>query len=131
MQAFAPTMLGLVNAKEIKIVDAPPHGETASEPFTKGTLHIDRRMDEELYAEGILNEVKRRIQMMRKEAGFIEQDKVGLSISTEKELEAILKAQEKALADAVNASSVSYAPEKQMSEYTIDGRLVKLAIKKG
>ena len=50
--------------------------------------------------------------------------------STEKEFEAILKKQEKALSVAVNASSVGYSPEKQMNEYTIDGRLVKLALKK-
>jgi hypothetical protein len=32
--------------------------------------------------------------------------------------------------DAVNASSVAYSPEKQMTDYTIDGRLVRLALKK-
>ncbi|MFA5091721.1 MAG: hypothetical protein WC483_03975, partial [Candidatus Paceibacterota bacterium] len=60
----------------------------------------------------------------------VESDKVALSISTEKEFESILKKQEKALIDAVNASSVAYSPEKQMSDYTIDGRLVRLAIRK-
>jgi isoleucyl-tRNA synthetase len=130
VEAFGPTILSLVNAKEAKVVEAVPNAEMASEAFSKGTVHIDKKLDEELYEEGLLNEVKRRIQMMRKEAALVESDKIALSISTEKEFEAILRRQEKPLTGAVNASSVSYAPEVQMSEYTIDGRLVRLALKK-
>ena len=130
VQAFGPTILSLVNAKEAQIVEAAPHADMASEAFSKGTVHIGKKIDEALYEEGLLNEVKRRIQMMRKEAKLVESDKVALSISTEKEFESILKKQEKALIDAVNASSVAYSPEKQMSDYTIDGRLVRLAIRK-
>ncbi len=128
--AFSPTILSLVNAKGIKTVESAPHGEMSSQAFTNGTIHIDRKIDEALYEEGLLNEVKRRVQMMRKEAGLVEQDHIKLSISTEKEAEAILIKHEKALTEAVNASSVSHNPEKTMKEFTIDGRLVKLALKK-
>ncbi len=127
---FAPTILGLVNAKEVKTVDAAPSGEMASEPFSKGTVHIDRRMDEALFEEGVLNEVKRRVQMMRKEAGLVESDAIKLSVSTEKELESVIRRHEEALKSAVNAGSVAYAPEREMKEHTVDGRLVKLAIRK-
>jgi len=130
INAFKETFLSLMNAKEMKIVDAKPAGELASQAFSKGTVHLDKKIDEELYAEGILNEVKRRVQIMRKEAQLVESDKISLSISTEKELEGILKAGEKALSEAVNASSVKYQPEKEMNEYDIDGRLVKVAIAK-
>ncbi|MDD5172150.1 MAG: isoleucine--tRNA ligase [Candidatus ainarchaeum sp.] len=130
VNAFSDILLSMVNAKEIRIAEEKPAGEMASSQFSKGAVHIDRKIDEELYEEGILNEVKRRIQMMRKEAQLVEQDKISVSIGTEKELEAILKKNEKPLSEAVNASAVSYGSEKEMKEYTIDGRLVRIAITK-
>jgi len=130
VNGFGDIILSMVNAKSLKSVDEKPAGELASSPFSKGTVHIDRKIDEALYEEGILNEVKRRVQMMRKEAGLVEQDGIAVTLGVEKELEAILKRQEKALSEAVNAKSLEYGAEKEMSEYTIDGRLVRIAIKK-
>ncbi|MEW6723119.1 MAG: isoleucine--tRNA ligase [Candidatus Micrarchaeota archaeon] len=129
-RAFSDIILSLTNVKELKVAESPPPGEIASAPFSGGAVHIDRKIDEALYEEGLLNEVKRRVQMMRKEAQLVESDSIALHIETEKELEAILKKQEKELSEAVNASSVKFAPEKKMNEYTVDGRLVKLALKK-
>ncbi|HSB46782.1 MAG TPA: isoleucine--tRNA ligase [Candidatus Bilamarchaeum sp.] len=129
-KAFSETILSLVNAKEIKAVSEKPSGDMGSSAFASGSVHIDKKIDESLYEEGVLNEVKRRVQMMRKEAQLVESDKVGISVMTEKELESILRRHEKTLSEAVNASEVKYAPEKEMNEYTIDGRLVKLALKK-
>jgi isoleucyl-tRNA synthetase len=130
VNSFSDTILSLMNAKELKTVDSKPHGDLASSEFTNGTIHIDRKIDESLYEEGLLNEVKRRVQMMRKETQLVESDRISIHIETEKEFEAILKKNEKALSDAVNASKVGYASEKTMNEYTIDGRLVKIAIRK-
>ena len=83
-----------------------------------------------LYEEGVVNEVKRRIQIMRKDAKLVEADKISLVISAEKELEAILEKNRSLIMDIVNAGSLSFAVEKTMNEYEIDGRLVKIAIKK-
>ncbi|MEW6748269.1 MAG: isoleucine--tRNA ligase [Candidatus Micrarchaeota archaeon] len=130
VRAFGDIVLDLVNAKEIRMAENPA-GELAEQPFTQGKLYIDKKIDESLYEEGVLNEVKRRIQMMRKEAGLVESDPISITIETEKELEGILKKQEKPLSEAVNASSVSYGAEKEMNEYKIDGRLVRIALKKG
>lgn len=132
VNAFQDTLLALTNAKELRVSEAAPSGlgELASEKFSNGSVHIEKKVDEELYEEGMLNEVKRRVQLMRKEASLVEGDRISVSISCENELEAILKKHEKALSEAVNASSVKYAVEKSMNEYTIDGRLVKLAIAK-
>ena len=129
INSFSDTIISLMNAKEIRTVDAKPAGDVASQQFSNGYIHIDKKIDESLYEEGLLNEVKRRVQMMRKEAKLVESDKIALSLSMEKEFEAIIKKNEKALAEAVNAKSVGYSPQKEMSEYTIDGRLVKIAIK--
>ncbi len=130
VNSFSETVLSLMNAKEVKTVEAKPPLDMASSAFTMGSVHIDKKIDESLYEEGLLNEVKRRVQMMRKEAGLVEADRIDLSIEVEKEFEAILKKHEKELADAVSAESVRFAPQKEMNEYTIDGRLVKIALKK-
>jgi isoleucyl-tRNA synthetase len=130
VNAFQDIVLSLVNAKELKTLEEKPHGEIESQEFTKGTIHIDKKIDEELYEEGMLNEIKRRVQMMRKEAKLVEQDRIKLSIDTESEIEGILKKQEKDLLNQVNAEKLSYSVEKEMKEYKIDGRLVKISLKK-
>ena len=130
VKTFSETFLSLVNAKEVKIVASKPEGEMASQAFASGNVHIDKKIDESLYEEGLLNEVTRRIQMMRKEAQLVESDKISLSIVLEKEFEGIIRKKEAALLEAVNSKSVKYEPASKMNEYTIDGRLVKLSIRK-
>jgi len=93
-------------------------------------VHIDKKIDEELYEEGILNEVKRRIQVMRKEMGLVESDEIEVSISSEKAIESILERQKKKLAEDVNAAKLHFAQEKDMKEFEIDGRIVRIACKK-
>ncbi|VVC03976.1 Isoleucine--tRNA ligase [Candidatus Bilamarchaeum dharawalense] len=128
--AFGDIISSLINVKELKAVESKPTGDLASQDFSKGTVHIDKKLDEALYEEGLLNEVKRRVQMMRKEAKLVESDKITLTVDTDKEIEAIVKKYKKEISEAVNASAVEYKVEAKMNEYTIDGRLVKLAIKK-
>jgi isoleucyl-tRNA synthetase len=129
-EAFQDIILSMVKAKELKVVDTAPSGELASEKFSQGMIHLDKKIDEELYEEGMMNEVKRRIQMMRKEAKLVETDKIAVHLSCEKEIEAIVKKNEKALSEAVNAAGIKFAVEPTMNEYEIDGRLLKVAIKK-
>jgi isoleucyl-tRNA synthetase len=129
-KAFSETILSLINAKEIRIVQEKPACETGSSAFTSGSAHIDKKIDESLYEEGLINEVKRRIQIMRKEAQLVEADRILVSISSEKEIELIVKKHQKTLTESVNSSSFDFSVEKEMSEYTIDGRLVRLAIRK-
>jgi len=130
MNAFKDTLLSLTNVKDLKVVEAPPAGEMASESFSLGAVHLEKKMDEQLYEEGVVNEVKRRIQIMRKDAKLVEADKISLIISAEKELESILEKNRSLIMDIVNAGSLSFAVEKTMNEYEIDGRLVKIAVKK-
>ncbi|MFH1784878.1 MAG: isoleucine--tRNA ligase [Candidatus Micrarchaeota archaeon] len=128
--AFTDIIQSLINVKELKVVEEKPKADLASQEFTNGSVHIDKKIGEELYEEGLLNEVKRRVQMLRKEEKLVEKDKITLTINTENEFEAILKKHKKELSEAVNASHVHYSVESKMNEYTIDGRLVKIVIKK-
>ncbi|MFH1684880.1 MAG: isoleucine--tRNA ligase, partial [Candidatus Micrarchaeota archaeon] len=130
VNAFEKTILSLTNVKELKTLEEKPSGELSSSEFEKGTIHIDKKIDEQLYEEGMVNEVKRRVQILRKDAGLVESDKIKFTLETEAEIEAIVKKNEKKIASEVNASSVVYGPAKDPKEYKIDGRLVKLSVQK-
>ncbi|MBN1169843.1 isoleucine--tRNA ligase [Candidatus Micrarchaeota archaeon] len=128
--AFNDTLISLVNAKEVKTVEEKPIGEMATSEFEKGKVHIDKHIDESLYEEGITNEVKRRIQILRKDASLVESDQICVFADAEKEIESILKRNGKTLSLEVNAVSIEYGSAGEMKEYKIDGRIVKLKIKK-
>lgn len=130
VRAFEPTILSLTNCKGLETVQEKPQGELSSQESEKCTVHMDRKIDEELYEEGMVNEIKRRVQMLRKAANLVESDKVKIKVDTEKEIEAILKKHEARLKDDVNAVSVAYGPADKPEEYKIDGRLVKISLKK-
>jgi isoleucyl-tRNA synthetase len=130
VKEFSSNILSLTNCKELTPVEEKPSGEMSSQEFEKGTVHIDRKIDEELYEEGMVNEIKRRVQILRKEAKLIESDSIKLKVDSEKEIEGILKKHEDRLKSDVNASSIAYGPADKPQEYKIDGRLVKLSLKK-
>ncbi len=128
--AFSETITALVNSKEVKVVEEKPHGEMASTEFEKGTVHIDKHIGEDLYEEGMANEIKRRIQMLRKDASLVESDNIAVTISTEKETESIIKRHEKDIMAETNSKSLEFGESDSMKEYKIDGRIVKIEIKK-
>jgi len=130
VNAFKNVIATLMNVKEVVTIETEPDGEIASQMFINGIVHINKKIDEELYEEGILNEVKRRIQVMRKEMGLVESDKIEVSISSEKAIESILEKQKKKLAEDVNAAKLHFAQETEMKEFEIDGRIVRIACKK-
>jgi isoleucyl-tRNA synthetase len=128
--SFKSAILILMNAKDVVTTDKPPEGENASQMFEGGIVHISKKIDQELYEEGILNEIKRRVQVMRKELGLIESDKVELHISSEKAIEDIVEQSRERLSREVNAKKLLLEPGEEMGEYKIDGRLVRISIKK-
>ena len=67
---------------------------------------------------------------MRKEASLIESDNILLHVSSEKEIEDIVKKHEVRLMAEVNATKIDNSLQKQMIEHKIDGRIVKVALKK-
>ncbi|MFH2100458.1 MAG: DUF5915 domain-containing protein, partial [Candidatus Micrarchaeota archaeon] len=130
VNAFVPILSSLLNTKEVKTVEEMPEGDIASQEFSSGIVHIGKKIDEELYEEGLLNEVKRRVQSMRKELNLLEKDAVTLHIDTEDETRAILEKHADALKEGVNASLLEFKVDKEMKDFEIDGRLVKLCLKK-
>lgn len=128
--SFSDVITTLMNAKEAKTSEEKPSGDISSSEFEGGKVHISKKIDEEMYEEGILNEVKRRIQNLRKVAGMVEKDKIKITLDAEKEIEGIIKKNQDKLQRMVNASAVSFATSKEMEESIIDGRQVKIKIEK-
>jgi len=133
----------VANVKEVKVVEAAPGDKkVASAPFSFGNIHITTEIDEELYEEAMGNEIKRRIQSLRKDLVLVEKDKIEVNISAEKELEGILEKLKDGLAKEVNAASIELEAgketkcgkeeekDKKVKEFEIDGRRVKIEIRK-
>lgn len=130
LKSYGQIVLGLLNAKELKVDESVSAKDAASADFTSGTVFIEKKIDQELYEEGMFNEVKRRVQMLRKEAKFVESDKIQIHINCEKEIEAIVEKFKQDLLSEVNSKSVQFDNLPNMTEYTIDGRLVRISISK-
>lgn len=130
LQNYGSIVLNLLNAKELAVIESPKTGDVASAAFSNGNIYIEKKIDQELYEEGMFNEVKRRVQMLRKEAGLVESDKIEIHINCEKEIESIVEKRKDVLLSGVNSKSLKFDNLPDMSEYTIDGRLVKVLIKK-
>jgi hypothetical protein len=90
-------------------------------------------VSEELYEEAILNEVGRRIQMLRKENLLVEKDTISVKIDVEKELASIIEKRKKELMDSTNSASLEFAAlkeDKGSKSWEIDGREVRIKIEK-
>lgn len=121
----------MLNAKEVIAVEMEPEGEYESEEFEGGKVFVSKKLDQELYEEGIYNDVKRRVQQLRKELALVEKDNIFLEIDAEKEIEALIKKFEEVLSKETNAKSISYGAFKgEGKEFEIDGRRVRLSVRK-
>ncbi|NYZ77403.1 isoleucine--tRNA ligase, partial [Candidatus Micrarchaeota archaeon] len=130
VRAFGKILNMMVNAKDVAVVEEMPGGKFSSCDFSNGKVHIDMKIDEELYEEGMMSEVKRRVQNLRKTENLLEKDAISIYIDAEKEIEAIVRKNEDALMKGVNAKKIEFKGVENMKEDEIDGREVKLAIKR-
>lgn len=127
---FANIIRNMLNAKEVRIVEEVPAGEFESASFEDGVLYISKTLDQQLYEEGLINDIKRRIQNMRKVSKLVEKDRIKVFLSSDRELEAIIEKHKKNLLPLVSAVDISCDVVDGMEESEIDGRLVKIKIQK-
>ncbi len=130
VEDFGEVVKGFLNCKEVEIVNKKPKGKITEGEFSLGKIYVDGTIDEELYEEGMGNEVKRRIQNMRKELKLVEKDVIEVWIDGEDELMAIIKNRSKEIGDWVNAKKITIGKKEGEKEFTIDGRKLLLKIKK-
>jgi isoleucyl-tRNA synthetase len=102
-------------------------------PFEEGKAYLKTHINKELYAEAMVREVARRVQLMRKEKRLVETDRISLYIHTdEKELLELLKKNEKGLTEQVNAEKASFTHHTGgfHKEWEIGEAAVQIAIEK-
>lgn len=113
---------------EVVTIDEKAEGhEIAS--FSEGKVYLNTKVSKELYEEAMVREVGRRVQMMRKEMGLVEEDKVTVNISTENELKEMLEKNKEQLAQDVNAKEVTFLKEKG-KKWDIEEFELEVSIKK-
>ncbi|MDD5337119.1 MAG: DUF5915 domain-containing protein, partial [Candidatus ainarchaeum sp.] len=132
VEELSEVLKRMLNAKEAIAVEKDPEGDYEGQEFEGGKVFVSKKLEQELYEEGIYNDVKRRVQQLRKELALVEKDKIALEVDAEKEIEVIVRKYQDALAKETNAKSVSYSTldEEKAKTFDIDGRKVKLRAKK-
>ena len=84
--------------------EVPPQYLEAS--FKNGFLYLNKKLDENLEAEGYSREVMRRVQNLRKKAGLKKSDSISLFIKTGKDSAGMLEKHENLIKEKVGASQL-------------------------
>jgi len=110
---------------------APGH---AVAQFSEGKIYLKTAMNPDLYADAMAREVSRRVQIMRKELGLVESDKISVNISSDDELIKLLEKKSEQIANSTNATEVSFGKEKLrgglMKEWEIEDFTAEITVKK-
>jgi hypothetical protein len=131
VSSLSHIMQKMINVKKVSAGDA--ESAFPSTQFSLGKVCLNCEVSEELYEEAILNEVGRRIQMLRKESLFVEKDRISVEIDAEKEIASIIEKRKQELMDSTNSTSLVFAALKEdagSKSWEIDGREVRIKIGK-
>ncbi|MEW5907967.1 MAG: isoleucine--tRNA ligase [Patescibacteria group bacterium] len=112
---FLPIIQNEINVKRIKT------GQKENK--------LDLDITEELKKEGIIRELLRNIQDLRKKSGLIPQDKIGLIIETGKNGEKLINKFEKEIKKGTNTNTIEFSPN-DGGEVEFDELKFKIEIKK-
>ena len=95
------------------------------------TVVLDTNLTEELLEEGCVNEIISKLQTMRKDSGFEVMDRIKVYVEGNDKIEAIVKKNEKAIADKVLANEVLYGTKNDAAkDWNINGEKVFLGVEK-
>lgn len=131
VNALSGIIAKLVNVKEASA--GAEAKEFASADFPGGKACLNCEVSEELYAEAIMNEIARRIQMLRKDLKLVETDRIAVTTDAEDEFRSIIEKNQEAIMKATNSKSLEFAEleeDKDANSWEIDGREVRMKIKK-
>jgi isoleucyl-tRNA synthetase len=101
----------------------------ASKAMPWGVLLLKTEISEELKMEGLLSEVRRRIQAMRKEAGLVEKDQITVHISGSRLIKDIIAKHGDVIKGEVNAKEIlTEAGGKHKKTWDVDEEKVTVGI---
>ena len=101
----------------------------------KGEVELDTTITPELRKEGLLREILRNIQEMRKKAGYKPQDRIYLRYQGAEELEKILRDNQKMIMPAVGIKEMQESDSSKEEfdieqEFSAEGKTLRLGIRK-
>jgi len=99
-------VLRICNAKSIKISRKRPKGNFSEAEFDENVVLVDLSEDKELYEERLIRELVRKVQALRKNYGFVIEEKIKLTLKSDEDTERILKKFVNILKNEVGAETV-------------------------
>ncbi len=115
------------------LVETKPAEGLAVATDKLATVAVDATLTPELKAEGLAREVVRRVQAMRKDAGFDISDRITTYYHTGEELATVFHSwQEYIMAETLTTQLISSEPveEAYLERHTVDGQKLVLGIKR-
>ncbi len=106
----------------LKIKKTPPEGYEASD-FSYGTVFLSIKTDKKLEKEGYLNELRRRIQMMRKEMGLNKKDRIKLWLVVDFDVKGL-----KVGADEINVVDKIPSKVDSKKDFKVKGKKFTIAL---
>jgi isoleucyl-tRNA synthetase len=125
-----------LNVKEVKIVEKLSQGKDwLQEAENEIKIALNIKITPELKEEGILRQIIRHLQQMRKEAGFKPKDKISIQFRGDKEIEKLLLKNKEFILKETKAKELKIEEkEKQLfkikREFKINQKEIWLAIRK-
>jgi isoleucyl-tRNA synthetase len=94
------------------------------------TVSLDISLNEELIAEGLAREMINKINTMRKNQGFAVTDRIQVTLSAPKEVEAAYKAHKALIDNEVLAISFTFGKTKEGTEWDLGGHFANFLVQK-
>ena len=94
------------------------------------TVILDTTITPELIKEGYMREFVSKVQQMRKDSDFNVVDHIAVTVECDEELTVALKDYEDRIKSDVLADSIAFASDENAKEWDVNGKTVKIAVKK-
>ena len=91
---------------------------------------LDTTITPELIKEGYMREFVSKVQQMRKDSDFNVVDHIAVTVECDEELTVALKDYEDRIKSDVLADSIAFASDENAKEWDVNGKTVKIAVKK-
>jgi isoleucyl-tRNA synthetase len=128
MKYLAGIVKRMANVKEIELAHEA-NADYASEQTPYGTVQLPKEVDPALKAEGLANELMRRIQQMRKELKLVEKQEISTEIEGDEEIKAAAAKFLERIREKTNSKTVATEKAEDGKEWKIGEKTVKIGIK--
>jgi len=122
-------LLGMCNSKLVDVVEKVPEGEFSEVDFSYGKVLVDKKLDDKLMEEALVRELVREIQSLRKQNGFYINQRISLTLNSDKITNSILKNYEKIIMKEVGADklNIGFLKGRFSGKLEFEGKTIEIA----